>query len=327
MTDGFQLDLNVEFGGVSFNDQTARLGVRVDRTELDITDVDDYFAGKRIDGRVTLRKIDDEGQPRLEGMEDEQPPEIDAVFDCKQFSANQKRYGFGLTFQLCPLLHEQLTHFAKRDGRLLIRSVEGIPSKSDAADDEGEGDVNVPERPNLFAVKPRPIIDGQDEGAKLSVTALAGFGMTAKKCEALAEHLDRKYGGEHSVGRLEELIRTSQWWHRDVSGFGEAAIDKLSDALFAFRQRYPIPSEDDNAVEAPSVAPAASEAEDEDLVALARERAYTAGCEAAIGGSSALDNPHPAGSLLAVHWLDGWNATNESGSGDEVGTVLDEQGA
>lgn len=76
-----------------------------------------------------------------------------------------------------------------------------------------------------------------DEGAAMPIAALKEFGLSEKKCEALAES---KFEIK-TVGDLERTIRENEWWHRDIKGFGETTIDKLTEALTEFRLTYPVP--------------------------------------------------------------------------------------
>lgn len=72
-----------------------------------------------------------------------------------------------------------------------------------------------------------------DEGAGQPIGEL---GMTKSETETLIEH-DIK-----TVGDLEQVMRSDEWWHRNIKGFGEAKVTKLTDALMEFRKQYPVPS-------------------------------------------------------------------------------------
>jgi hypothetical protein len=78
-----------------------------------------------------------------------------------------------------------------------------------------------------------------DAGAAQPVGVLADYGLTPKKCDALAVAFGK------TIGHLEKAIRTNDYWHKDVKGFGEEWITKLIDSLVAFRRAFPVPSEDD----------------------------------------------------------------------------------
>lgn len=64
-------------------------------------------------------------------------------------------------------------------------------------------------------------------------------GFTPKQLENL-EAKDIK-----TVANLEELIRTNEWWHRDIPGVGPAAVDKIVDIITTWRALHPVPAEDD----------------------------------------------------------------------------------
>jgi len=78
-----------------------------------------------------------------------------------------------------------------------------------------------------------------DQGAAMAIHVLADHGLTPKMCETLEAH-DVK-----TVGQLETLIRTNEWWHREIKGFGGERIDRTIDALMSFRRAHPVPTADD----------------------------------------------------------------------------------
>lgn len=72
-----------------------------------------------------------------------------------------------------------------------------------------------------------------DEGAKQDIAEL---GLTENQAEKLREaEID-------TVGDLERAMRENAHWWQDISGIGEAAVDKISDRLMEFRKQYPVPS-------------------------------------------------------------------------------------
>lgn len=92
-----------------------------------------------------------------------------------------------------------------------------------------------------------------DHGAAMPIEELAkhrldGEGdefkpITKGKCEALRES-SLEIG---TVGKLETVMRENPHWHRDVRGFGESWIDRLTNSLTAFRAKHPVPGGDDTA--------------------------------------------------------------------------------
>ncbi|MES2788156.1 MAG: hypothetical protein V4719_00945 [Planctomycetota bacterium] len=63
-------------------------------------------------------------------------------------------------------------------------------------------------------------------------------GLTDSKIELLKSSIEGS-----TIAHLEEVQRTNPYWNRDVKGFGEKWIDRLSDAQLAVRLKYPIPVE------------------------------------------------------------------------------------
>lgn len=75
-----------------------------------------------------------------------------------------------------------------------------------------------------------------DEGGKQPVAALVEFGITENMAEVLVEQAECG-----TVCQIEQLIATNPVWHRDIKGFGEKKIDKLTDAIVEFRKKFPVP--------------------------------------------------------------------------------------
>lgn len=132
------MDVPVAFGNVSFGDGTCRIGCKVDREVLNIEAADEALSGTRIKGRIVLGGNGDaRGQSR---MSFDKETMIEAIFDCKGFSANAKRIGFGLTANLVELKDriEQMAGYSKHDGRFQVASVAALAGPEDAEDDEDE---------------------------------------------------------------------------------------------------------------------------------------------------------------------------------------------
>lgn len=298
------LDVNVEFGGVSIGETTARLGVKLQRGQMELDQADAVFSGKRLQGLVTLQSRDDEGQTRLPGMEDNVPPTLETVFDVKQFTVKPKWISAGLTFALESIDVSQLALFAKRTGILRAEVVGDL--EEDDEDDEDHDDRDPgPARStksratNRVQAAAKPV-EG-DEGAGKPIAELVKFGLTKKKCEIIA-----KACGGPTIGDFEAWMQRSEWWHKDLPGFGEEWITKLQDAHLAFRQKYRIPTEDE----------------------VAELRAYREGCEAAIEDKPLDANPYAGDDdPLRSKWAEGWEATNAPGDEEETGTIFEQAGA
>jgi len=132
----FVLDLPVEFGGVSFGDQTARLGVVVSRDRLNLDAADESLCNHRLNGRVAIGGFDDApGQGTFEF-----DSVVEGMFDVKTFGVSSKAISFGLTFGLNDIDRGDLAEFAKTKGRLQVELVSQIPdkAKSSHADDEDD---------------------------------------------------------------------------------------------------------------------------------------------------------------------------------------------
>lgn len=109
-----------------------------------------------------------------------------------------------------------------------------------------------------------------DEGAARTINVLTEFELedgarvTPKVCELLQ---NSKFEIK-TIGDLERTIRENEWWHRDIEGVGPKGIDKIVEALAAFRAKNPMPSAEDPApadeAETAGDAPEAAEAGETD---------------------------------------------------------------
>lgn len=88
---------------------------------------------------------------------------------------------------------------------------------------------------------------GSDEAASTLINALTEFDLTdgARVTPKVCELLQQSKFEIKTIGDLERTIRENEWWHRDCSGIGPKGIDKIVEALAAFRRQHPMPSPDD----------------------------------------------------------------------------------
>ena len=127
------LDLAVAFNGVSIGESTARIGVTVDRSLLELKRADELLCGRRLTGRILVRKKGDhDDQATLPGMEDTQfVAAVDGNFDVKRLGVSPGEYSAGLTFALPEIKVGDLAKFANRTGKLQVYSVEDLDDVSE----------------------------------------------------------------------------------------------------------------------------------------------------------------------------------------------------
>jgi hypothetical protein len=81
---------------------------------------------------------------------------------------------------------------------------------------------------------------GKDECQRLREIG-EPVGLSEKQLETL-----QSYGIE-TIGALEERMRSSELWHRDLRGFGEERINRLINTLRVYRAKFPQPAPPDPA--------------------------------------------------------------------------------
>ena len=125
------LELPVTFGNLSIGETTARLGIRVSRGNLTVSKADKHLCCKRLSCTIIARsngaQADQESLPGIDAGDEE----INAVCDVKGYSVGGKTISLGLTLMLSMVSIEKLSHFPKREGRVLIESAVEIEPEDD----------------------------------------------------------------------------------------------------------------------------------------------------------------------------------------------------
>lgn len=127
--------LKVDFGGVSIGENTARLGVKVDREDLQLAKADEVLCHRRLIGRVVLGH---QAEAKQQTKFVDSDYVIEAAFDVKGYSVAAGAFGFGLSFSRADIDISDLGKFAKQGGLLEIDNTEDIP-KATTAKADGEG--------------------------------------------------------------------------------------------------------------------------------------------------------------------------------------------
>ena len=243
MSEETVLNIPCAFGTVGFGKDTARIGIKVERSDLPLECADELLCGMRLTGKLTADKSDPD-QMQLPGMEGSHDS-VAGTFDVKSISLKPDEIGFGATFSVASVDQHALIALRSRTGRIVISSAEELP------DDHDSGSSDADDHEDVGPIAKRPL-KGQkamtlsaverlgDPGAERPLSDLIPFGMTAAKIKLVVEAVK----GD-TIGHLEEAMRKNEWWHRDIKGFGETWVTKLQDAHIAFRQRYPMPTDED----------------------------------------------------------------------------------
>lgn len=129
------LDIPVVYGGVSIGDKTARLGIRIDRGDMDIAKADELLVDRRLSGRVVLGHSDESAeQTRLFEDVDHQ---VSGSCDVKGFRVGSTAFATALTFSLKDIEISELAKFSKGRGRLAVTGSREIPDGEDGDEFEG----------------------------------------------------------------------------------------------------------------------------------------------------------------------------------------------
>lgn len=132
-----QKKLEVEYQGVSIQDETVRIGIRLSRSGEDgrvgigIKTADDLFCGSRAEVNM---KLGDPDQMELPGTE---TPHIETTVDIKRYGVSPKWISASLIFATGAVDVSKLAKFAKQKGVLVIERV-GDAGEGDTGDDDDE---------------------------------------------------------------------------------------------------------------------------------------------------------------------------------------------
>lgn len=205
------LDVPVEFGGLKIGKGTARLGIKIDRSVLNIIAADEIFCGHRLAGRVIKgRSGDSPGQTSFTEDLDEF---LDAIFDVKNIRANAGEIGVGFTFSLADVDIVTLSKIANGSGRLVIRDVEDIPEKT-KSEKKSE----------------------QAPGTLKSEGPWANYPMSKLFSGALLKSLTDV--GLNTVGQLADYTKADKPL-TDLAGIGPGKAEKIENRLMQFWKDNP----------------------------------------------------------------------------------------
>lgn len=138
--DTFDFETACEFGKVGIGDETANLSVTVARENIKLSEIDKFFCGKRLEGKIgiTPKPVKAPKGNALPGLDDAHDPaitnEISTTFDVKRAGISPKKVSFSITFALSTVDVETLAHFAKRPGLLGV-SVVGVLDEDEAEEE------------------------------------------------------------------------------------------------------------------------------------------------------------------------------------------------
>lgn len=122
------LNVPVSFGGVNLGQETASIGIKIDRKHLTLNTADKAFSGHRLIGRIILGHFDD-GPDTANNQASmfDSDCSVDGAFDVKRFGVNSVYFATGLTFSLADVDIEDLSHFSKGTGRLIVEEIADLP--------------------------------------------------------------------------------------------------------------------------------------------------------------------------------------------------------
>lgn len=133
------LDVAVKFNNVSLGDTTARMGFKVDRSVLKLSQADNLFVNRRLNCVVVLGHTDE--QPGETKLFEDDVVTIAGSCDVKGFRATADTFNAALTFSLRDVDVATLAKFSKGAGRLRILGASEIPDEEPSYDGDDDSDL------------------------------------------------------------------------------------------------------------------------------------------------------------------------------------------
>lgn len=129
----------VNFGTVSLGAGTARLGIKVSRSDLSLDTADELFSGRRLNGTIILRSDEDPKQTKFIDSD----YSLKGAFDVKGFRTTIESFSCGLTFGIREIDLNDVGHFSNGKGRIDIESVDEL--ETDDPEEEGDEEEETEE--------------------------------------------------------------------------------------------------------------------------------------------------------------------------------------
>lgn len=130
------LTLPVAFGNASIGDKIASITIKIGRNNISISQADKNLVGRRLVGHI-LARPEGAGASQPGFLGDEGDTVLKGIFDVNSISVTTKAIGCSLSFAIKSIKVEDLAHFAKRQGQIVVDEILAI---DDDAGEKEEGD-------------------------------------------------------------------------------------------------------------------------------------------------------------------------------------------
>lgn len=134
-------NLQVKFGKVSFGGEVASVGISIARDAIMPDAAIELFVARRLKGRIVATGGADANQQPLPGMDDVKP-DMTLLFECKGLGVKRKTFSATLNVMAEDLDDGTFSHFANKQGKLIVTKIDELPEGKRGRKPKGEQDVD-----------------------------------------------------------------------------------------------------------------------------------------------------------------------------------------
>ena len=207
------LSTQIQLGKASIGKETASIGFSIDRSRIEVTDVDAMFVGARL--KATFSQDQDVDQAKFEGMEGDT---LESIVDVSSLSLKVETITGTFRFQKRSIDLHRVADFAQ--SQVLL-------------DAERTGDAAPEEKPEAA----EPECSGFIDNAPWRDQPLSAAGITGSVAKALEDN------GQVTLGAIADWTAAGNSLDM-INGIGEAKAKQIDDLTAVFFEKHPELCED-----------------------------------------------------------------------------------
>lgn len=226
------LNVPVSFLGVSIGATTARLGIKIARDDLELTEADFALCGHRLTGSVTVQPSG-EHPDQKEAFDTGKKLVIQGTFDVKRFGVSPDDFSAGLTFGKRDVDISELSGFANRTGNLRVDNVSEIPEDEETADEHGEeAEEEEPAPKAVTAAAPKHESNGHHKILNWRDVPIAALNLS-NSCQVLSK------AGIENLGQMADYERANSDGLKGLEGMTAKRFTHVTERVQQYWEGHP----------------------------------------------------------------------------------------